>query len=85
MRDRDERREFEADVFYEAWRRGYDPDRAVACADDCYYNDRTPEQCVDGYAREVRERREAREREEYEQQQAYFDAMEAEQSPPMSE
>jgi len=61
MRDRDERREFEGDVFYEAWRRGLNPDRAVQCADDCYCDGRTPEQCVDGYARRVRAERERRE------------------------
>jgi hypothetical protein len=63
-REREERREFEGDVFYDAWRRGLDPDRAVQCADDCREAGRTPEQCVDGLAQRERDRREARLREE---------------------
>lgn len=61
MRD-DERRNYEADVFYAAWRRGLDPDRATECADDCYWNGRTPTECVDGFARKERDK--ARDRRE---------------------
>lgn len=50
----DERRKYENDVFYEAWARGLDPDRATECAEDCYYDGRSPEACVDGYASRVR-------------------------------
>jgi len=57
-REREERRQFEGDVFYDAWRRGLNPDRAVECADDCRDAGRTPEQCVDGYASKVRQQRE---------------------------
>jgi N-methylhydantoinase B/oxoprolinase/acetone carboxylase alpha subunit len=49
-----DRRKFESDVFYEAWVRGYDAERAAQCADDCYWNHRTPEQCVDDYGARVR-------------------------------
>jgi hypothetical protein len=66
-REREERRRFEGDVFYDAWRRGLDPDRAVECADDCREAGRTAEQCVDGLAQRVRDQREARERDEMEQ------------------
>lgn len=67
MRDRDERREYKADVFYEAWCRGYNPDKAVDCAYDCFDAGRSPKQCVDGYAQRVRDqqRREAAEEDEY--------------------
>lgn len=78
-RRREERRQFENDVFYEAWRRGYDPDRASHCAADCYEEGRTADQCVDGYAREVRQRREAREQEQYEQDQRERDYYESQQ------
>jgi hypothetical protein len=57
---REEQRKFEADVFYDAWRRGLDPDRAVGCARDCHDDGRTPEECVDGFAARERQRREAR-------------------------
>lgn len=57
----DERRQFESDVSYEAWSRGFNPDRAADCATDCYYDGRTPTECVDGYARQQRHEREARE------------------------
>lgn len=63
-RDREERRQFEGDVFYDAWRRGLDPDRAVECADDCREAGRTAEQCVDGLAQRVRDQREARQLEQ---------------------
>lgn len=43
------RRDFEGDVFYEAWRRGLNPDRATDCAMDCYHDGRTPDQCINGY------------------------------------
>lgn len=50
MRTREERREeerrYEADVYYEAWRSGMDPERAVSCALDCYDAGRTAEECV---------------------------------------
>lgn len=53
-----ERREYEADVFYEAWRRGYNPDNAVACAYDCYYEGKAASECVQEYAERVEQRRE---------------------------
>ena len=62
--DRDERHKYEGDVFYEAWRRGLNPDNAVECAEDCYYDDRTPEQCVDGYAARRRAKLEMQEHEQ---------------------
>jgi len=55
-----DRRKFEGDVAYEAWRRGLNPDRAVECADDCYWDRKTPEECVEAFARKERARREAR-------------------------
>ncbi len=58
-----EREEYEADVFYEAWRRGYNPDNAVECAYDCFDYGCSPEACVDGYAQRVKARREEREME----------------------
>jgi len=69
---RAERRKFEADVHYEAWRRGLDGDVAADRAEDAYYEGCSPEQCVDNYAREVARRREDRqmaEQQEQEQQQ----------------
>lgn len=82
-RDDDARRKFEGDVFYEAWARGLNPDRAVECASDCYYDRRTPSECVDGFARQERRAREARElarqEEEYllaEQEREYYRQME---------
>jgi len=68
--ERDERNEYRADVYYEAWRRGYDPERAVECADDCRMNGRYPSECVDGYAAEVR--RERNRREEAQEEEAYM-------------
>jgi hypothetical protein len=82
-----DRRKFESDVFYEAWVRGYDAERAAQCADDCYWNHRTPEQCVDDYGARVRAEHERQElarmeeeyhlaqaaREHYEQQQEQFE------------
>ena len=54
-RDREaERREYEGDVFYESWRRGLNPDRAVECAYDCYWDGKSVEQCVDETAIRVR-------------------------------
>lgn len=50
---------FEYDVFYEAWTRGLNPDRATECASDCYYAGRTASECVDGYERQVERQREA--------------------------
>lgn len=78
-REREERRQYEGDVFYDAWRRGLNPGRAVECAEDCYYAGRSPEQCVDGYAQRVRSERERRdaarqeeERQLYEAEQAHY-------------
>lgn len=65
---REDRRKYEADVWYEAWRRGYDADRAAECAEDCYYAGRLPEQCVDGYASRARAEHERRELEAYERE-----------------
>lgn len=70
------RREYRADVFYEAWRSGIDPDRAADCANDCYYDGRTPEQCVAGTAREIRDERDARrarEEAEYAEMERYYE------------
>lgn len=70
-RDRSEesrRREFESEVFYEAWRRGLNPDRATDCAQDCYWDHRSPEECVDGYEARVRRQQEQRRYEEEQQQ-----------------
>lgn len=61
------RRDFEGDVFYEAWRRGLNPDRATDCAMDCYHDGRTPDQCINGYEAHARRQREQR-RQEQEQQ-----------------
>lgn len=69
-----ERRKYESDVWYEAWRRGYDADRATKCAEDCYYAHRTPEECVEGYASRVRAERELRELAEYEAERRAWDA-----------
>lgn len=66
------RREFENDVFYDAWRRGLNPDRATECAMDCYWEGRTPEQCVDGYEAQVRRQREQRRYEEEQEEMAYW-------------
>ncbi len=63
---RDDRRKFENDVFYDAWSRGLNPDRATECADDCYYDGRTASECVDGYARQVERQRQARQEQENE-------------------
>lgn len=77
------RSEYESEVFYEAWRRGIDPDRAVRCADDCYYDRRSAEECVDGTARQIRAEREKRQQAEAEelalyekQQRAYWEEQE---------
>lgn len=84
-REREERRQYEGDVYYDAWRRGLNPDRAVSCADDCYDRGRSAEQCVDGYAQEVRQERARREeaqaleaRQLYEMEQAYYEQQQAE-------
>ena len=83
--NREDDRKYEADVFYEAWRRGVDPDRAVECASDCRIDGYSPEECVDGTAREIRrehERREAaRSEEEYfmECERQRWEEMQAEQ------
>ncbi len=84
-RRKEERREFEGDVAYEAYRRGYDPDRASRCAGDCYDEGRTAEECVNGYAREVREARERREMEQHEEEQRerdYYEQREQEEPLP---
>lgn len=81
---RDKRREYEGDVFYDAWRRGIDPDRAVQCASDCYYDGKSAEECVDGTAREIRrerERRQERQWEEEQQERAYYEAQQQEPEP----
>jgi hypothetical protein len=54
---REREREFKADVFYEAWRAGINPDRAVACASDCYWDGKTPGECVDDHIRSMHRRR----------------------------
>jgi hypothetical protein len=66
---RQEEREYQADVEYEAWRRGMNPDRASACASDCYYHGKTASECVDGTQREIRRQREARELAQMEEEQ----------------
>ena len=79
MRDRDDQREYEGDVFYEAWRRGMDPDRAVRCANDCYWDGKTASECVDGTAIEMRRERERREEEAMmaqEQERQYYEQQE---------
>lgn len=58
--DREALRKFEGDVFYEAWSRGINPDRAAECAYDCYRDGITPTECVDGTARMERRERESR-------------------------
>lgn len=67
--EQERRREFENDVFYDAWRRGLNPDRATECAMDCYWEGRSPEQCVDGYEARVRAQREQR---RYDEEQAEY-------------
>lgn len=57
MNMRDEERKFENDVYYEAWCRGLDPDRAVECASDCFWDGRSPEACVDGYQSRIERQR----------------------------
>lgn len=74
---RDERREYEADVSYEAWRRGMNPDRAVGCASDCYYDGKSASECVDGTQREIRREREAREQRQMEEEEYYRQMQEA--------
>ena len=76
MSSRDERRKFEGDVFYEAWRRGLDPDRATQCADDCYYDGRSPESCVDGYQHKVERARQQRREQEAMEEAEYYAEME---------
>ena len=45
--EREERRRFEGDVFYEVWRRGGDTDRInYDQLDDCYYDHHEPEVCA---------------------------------------
>jgi hypothetical protein len=66
---RREEREYQADVEYEAWRRGINPDRASECASDCYYDGKTASECVDGTQRELRRQREARELRMFEEEQ----------------
>ena len=57
----EERRQYSGDVFYEAWKRGIDPDRASECASDCYYDGKSASECVDGTEHKIRREREARE------------------------
>lgn len=54
---REREREFESEVFYEAWRSGLNPDRAAECAADCYWDGKTPQECVDDHARAMRRAR----------------------------
>lgn len=78
-RDRDDRRQFENDVYYEAWRRGMDPDRAVDCADDCYYAGRRPDECVDDHEAQMsRQRRATQEEADYYEHQHYLAMQEQE-------
>ena len=69
-----DRSKYESEVFYEAWRRGVDPERATQCASDCYYDRRSPEECVDGTAREIRREREARQMAKYEEERQIAEA-----------
>lgn len=69
MRDQSE---FRGDVFYEAWRRGLNPDRAVDCASDCFYDGRSPSECVDGFERSERRRRDERELQHREEEEHYL-------------
>ena len=87
-REHEERRKYDGDVVYEAWRRGLNSDRAADCADDCYYAGRSPEECVDGLARReraAREHRQEQERQEadylYQQEQEYYAQQQQEQQP----
>ena len=57
--EREERRRFEADVYYEAWRQGRDPDRYSECAEDCYYDGKSPQECVADTAERERSMRAA--------------------------
>lgn len=57
--EREERRRFEADVYYEAWRQGRDPDRYAECAEDCYYDGKSPKECVADTVERDRRRRAA--------------------------
>ena len=64
-RNRDEEiRKYEGDVYYDAWRRGLNPDRAVDCARDCYWDGCQPEECVDGFAAKERRKRQAAQEQE---------------------
>lgn len=74
---RDKRDEFFGDAVYEAWRSGRDSDRITRdCTDDCYYEGRSPEQCVQGFYGPIERRaREARELEQ-QQEEEYYRAME---------
>ncbi len=63
--ERKERKEYEGDVAYEAWRRGHNPDNFTECAVDCYYDGKSPKQCVDDTVRRIRYQQEQREREEW--------------------
>jgi len=72
----EERRQYSGDVFYEAWRRGIDPDRASECASDCYYDGKSASECVDGTARDIRREREARQAQQDEAE--YYAQMERE-------
>ena len=65
---RDEINKYEADVYYEAWRRNENPDRAVDCAQDCYWEGHSADECVDGYQRR-RARREKQEQEQWPEEQ----------------
>lgn len=67
-RDEDDRWDrYRGDVFYEAWRRGIDPDRAADCARDCFYDGRSAEECVNGTANEIRREQKRREEQRYQE------------------
>lgn len=65
----DKSRKYCDDVFYEAWRRGVDPDWAADCAEDCYYDGWSPEECVDQMIARDRRKRERRREEELAQEE----------------
>ena len=74
-RRRQERREYEADAYYEAWRSGVDTDRVTyERMEDAYYDGLPPESVANQIRREDRLRQEMHEQQEmmeaeYHQQQ----------------
>lgn len=79
-RQREEERRYESDVFYDAWRRGMDPDRAVECAHDCYREGVSPEQCVDATAQKIADARYRQQCEEAEAAALYEQARQEQES-----